>query len=428
MAQQVFPTRGFRRTRERASGLYFAFGVDDLRSELVTGQTLNLTRASGRTVFDSAGRVASVMHSQLAWSSFYNATDAIWEPALDVAAGTTNLCVESEDFSAGWTAIGTPTRTGAARMVGELALDLIGDDAAGTLEGYSRAVTFTGNAVKAVSIFVAQDTATTSVVRLRDTTAGANRLLGVLTWAAGLPVVTPTAGTYIGYVVCRGGFRLLFQSTSVTAANAHLIEIYPATTSALAVATVGRLYAGGVQVENAVAPGPYIRTDAATRTTARDLVTADITLPLSDFTVYMRVARPSWAGLTTGWGGDLWLFGPAYAGVSGSWALYFDPVGQNMRSVLVNAGAGVFASRAIPTTPTVEVCAQFINIATAPQTRLDVGLGFSAYSAAGTPIVSWQSAVTYLGGDATQSGGAMIRRAIVAPGARTLAQMRGLAV
>lgn len=425
----LFPTRAFRRTRERASGLLFAFGVDDLSTTLPTGQSLSLTRATGRTVVDSTGRVATIVHSQYPWSSVYNSTEAVWEPTLDVQPATTNLCLRSEDFGTTWTAIGTPTRTAAAKAIGQVSLDLIGDDAAGTLEGYSQVVGFTGNAVKAVSLYLAAGTSTSTIVRLRDTTASANRLLATIAWSAGVPTVTMTTGTNIGTIaMANGGYRFQFQTTSATAANTNQIEVYPASTSALAVANTGTVYAGGVQLQNAVAPGPYNKTTSATVTSNRDLLTASITLPLSDFTVYMRLARPAWAGLTTGWPGDQWLFGPAYATTYGSWALYFDPIGQNMRSAIVQGGSGNVASQAIPATPFMDICAQFTTITSTPKTRLDVGGGFSAYSSPVGAISQWENTTTYLGGDATDAPGAQIRKAIIAPGLRTLAEMRGMNV
>lgn len=425
----LFPTRAFRRTRERASGLLFAFGVDDLSTTLTTGQSLSLTRATGRTVVDSTGRVATIVHSQYPWSSVYNSAESVWEPTLDVRPQTTNLCLRSEDFGTTWAAIGTPTRTAAAKAIGQVSLDLIGDDAAGTLEGYSQVTAFTGNAVKTVSLVLAAGTSTSTVLRLRDTTASANRLLATIAWSAGVPTVTMTTGTNIGTIaMANGGYRFQFQTTSVTAANTNQLEVYPATTSALAVANTGTVYAGGVQVENAVAPGPYNKTLGSTVTSNRDLLSASVTLPLSDFTVYLRIARPHWAGLTTGWPGDFGLFGPATAVTYGSWALYFDPVGQNMRSLINQAGSGAFASQAIPATPFMDVCAQFTGITSAPKTRIDVGGGFSAYSSTIAPISQWESATTYLGGDASSSAGASIRKAIIAPGLRTLAEMRGLNV
>lgn len=427
MARPI-PSLAFRRSRERASGLLFAFGVDDLSTTLTTGQTLTLTRATGRTVYDSTGRVTSLVHSQTPWSAFYNSTDAIWEPTLDVAPAATNLCLRSEDFSSGWTSIGTPTRTAAAATIGDVVLDLIGDDASGTLEGYSRTISFTGNAVKACSVFVKQGTSTTSAVRLRDATAGANRLLAVLTWSGGAPSVAMTTGTYIGADPCNGGYRLRFQSTSVTAANTNQIEVYPATNSSLATTQTGTLYVGGVQLQNAVAPGPYVKTLGSTATSDADMVSTPVAVPVADFTVYMRIARPAWAGLSSGWPGNFTLFGQEFAATNAYWQIYFDPINQQIRSAVGQAGSGQTAPASIPATAAIDVCAQFVDLTTAPRTRIDVGGGFSAYSSTVAAMSAWDDTTVFLGGDTSGTAGAGIRKAVIASGARTLAEMRGLNV
>ncbi|HTG26044.1 MAG TPA: hypothetical protein VK681_38965 [Reyranella sp.] len=165
--------------------------------------------------------------------------------------GQPGLSFFSPDFSTGWSLVATPTRVAAAVTGTDgVSLDLIGDDNAGALEGYTKVCAFAGDAVKACCLKVRQNTSTSSAFRLRDTTAGANRLLGVLTWSGGLPVVTMTTGTYVGYRVIGGSFRLSFISASVTTANTNQWEVYPATTSALATANTGTLYCGDLEIYN----------------------------------------------------------------------------------------------------------------------------------------------------------------------------------
>jgi len=426
----LFPSRGFRRTRERASGLLFAFGVDDLSTTLTTGQTLALTRTTGRTVYDATGRVATLAHSQWPWSMVYNSTDAVWEPTLDVRPAATNLCLQSENFGATWAAISTPTRTAAALACGDLTLDLLDDTSAAALQGYSQVVAFTANAVKAVSVFIKQGSSTSSVVRLRDTTGAANRLLATITWSVGVPSVAMTTGTYVGAVACANGvYRLSFQTTSVTAANTNQLEVYPATTSALAVANTGSLYVGGVQCENTTAPSAYVKTTTGTVTTNLDLVSATVAVPIADFSVYVRLARPTWAGLTTGWAGNAAIFGQAATASNSVWQIYVDPINQLLGASLSTGGSGIGSSLAIPATPSIDLCANFRNLTTGPQTRIDVGGGFTSYGSVGGVVSAWNSTTTYLGSDvAGLALGVGIRRAIVAPGLRTLAEMRGLNV
>lgn len=191
---------------------------------------------------------------------------------------STNLVLRSEDFSAAWAAVGTPTRSAAAKTCGALNMDLIGDDSAAALEGYTQTITYTGNATKTVSLFVAQGTSTSAVIRLRDTTAPADRLLAVITWsAAGVPTSTMTTGTLTSTTAYPDGvWRIDYLTTAVTAANTNSLEVYPATDAALAVANTGYIYVGGVQSENAILASSYIATAAATVTRAIDSLTYPI--------------------------------------------------------------------------------------------------------------------------------------------------------
>lgn len=425
-----FPTRGFRRTRERASGLYFALGVDDLSSTPITGQTLAFARASGRTVLDTQGRLATLVHSQFPWGGAYNSVEGLWEPVFDAQSGATNLCLQSENFGTTWVAVGTPTRTAAAKACGDLVLDLIGDDTAATLEGYSQVVGFTGNAVKALSLFMAAGTSTSTVVRLRDTTGAADRLLQTITWSGGVPTVTPTTGTSISVIACAGGvYRFLFQTTSVTAANTNQIEVYPATNAALGVAATGTVYAGGVQAENKVNPSSYIKTTTATVTVSTDTLTTTVTIPLDlDFTVYGRLARPSWAGLTTGWGGTLTIAGQPATGTNGRWWMEYDPANTRINAGLSQAGAGFTSFQTVPASGPFDFVAQFTGMLTAGKSRVDVGGGFSSYSSTVNPISQWQANTLNVGFEGTSAIDAGIRKLIIAPGARTLAEMRGINV
>lgn len=182
----------------------------------------------------------------------------------DVIGGSANLVLQSENFGVTWGVDNTPTRAAADITVGGIVLDALGDDNAAAVEGYKQTITFTGNANKAASIFTRQVTSVSSGIRIIDNTAATNRLWAILTWSAGLPVLTMSTGTFLGYdVIGSGVFRLLFQTTSVTAANSNELNIFPATTAGLAISDTGVVDFGGVQVENATAPTSYTKTTTA---------------------------------------------------------------------------------------------------------------------------------------------------------------------
>lgn len=184
---------------------------------------------------------------------------------------STNVVLQSENFGTTWVAGGGVTRTAAALRCGVVVLDLLNDDS-GVLEVYAQAVTFTGNGVKAVSFFFAKGTATSSVVELWDTTAGAARLRAVVTWTGAVPTITcPTNGTVLGIdTLGNGVFRGRVATSAVTAANVNTLSVYPASTNALAAADVGTFYCGGVQAENTPTCHSYIPTTTVTVTVNKD--------------------------------------------------------------------------------------------------------------------------------------------------------------
>jgi len=186
-------------------------------------------------------------------------------------AAATNLCQRGEDFATVWASVGTPTLSAGSVTLGALSLSTLGDDAAGTLEGKTQTITFTGNAVKAIAVHVKKGTSTSTVIRLRDTSAGADRLLAVVTWSGTVPVVAMTTGTDLTGTPeqfgTSGVYRLLLATTSVTAANTNSLQLYPATDAALAVGGTGTIEIGGVQAENSTFPSTLIRTPASASVT-----------------------------------------------------------------------------------------------------------------------------------------------------------------
>lgn len=150
-----------------------------------------------------------------------------------------------------WTLSDTPVLTQMSVISGDFALDTLNDNSASLAEYFFQAVTFTGDAVKVLSIIVDRGTSTQSSIVIRDTIASVNRLEATLTWTGEVPSLAMVAGTLLGSDSLGNNlYRLRFQSTSVTAANAHEVRIYPAGQT---VSLTGTLFAGYCQVENASA-------------------------------------------------------------------------------------------------------------------------------------------------------------------------------
>jgi hypothetical protein len=282
-----------------------------------------------------------------------------------------------------------------------------------------------------VSLVLAAGTSTSTVVRLRDTTAGTNRLLATITWAAGVPTVTMTTGEKAGEPVAlaSGGYRVGFQTTSVTAANTHLLQIYPATTAALAVANTGTVYAGGVQAEDAPFPSSYRKTTTATVTRNGDSLTYPALWPMQDNeTWYVRMARPQWADLT----GTLQDgFVVSRGSTTPRLYLYFDSVSRTMYTQLWDGTTLASVSAAMPsgTGGFIEIAVQVADLTTAGKARIDTGAGYGSYSGTTGPFASLTP--TLVIGDGSYSLGSQVdsglTHVVIASGLQTLATMRGVA-
>lgn len=178
---------------------------------------------------------------------------------------TVNRIIQSEDMGTTWAAVGTPTRVAANTRCGDVVLDLIGDDSAAALEGYSNDITWSGDGTKSVTVHVAQGTSTSSVVRMRDETAGADRLLAAITWSGATPVVTMTTGTEekAPQQLADSVWRIFLVTTAATAANTNRLYAYPATDAALSVGNTGTINMGGWMGEDASSSTSYIKTTTA---------------------------------------------------------------------------------------------------------------------------------------------------------------------
>jgi hypothetical protein len=218
-------------------------------------------------------------------------SDGIREfPALLQEMSRTNLITLSEDLNS-WTDGGTPViTTGQADPLGGTAATLIEDNSAAAEEYKARSLTFTGDAVKGVSVWAkahaTNNPAGGGQVQIRDTTAGAYRLQAVITFTLGVPSVAMTVGTHLfteRYV--DGWYRFQFACSSVTAANTHQMRLSPAGTT---VSAVGSMYFFGAQAEDATFPSSYIPTTGSTAARAVDSLTFPFLGRPQAMTIYLR--------------------------------------------------------------------------------------------------------------------------------------------
>jgi len=253
-----------------------------------------------------------------------------------------NKVARSDSFSADWSAIGSPSRVGANTSCGTVSLDLLGDGSGAELQGYGINVSFGSNAAKAISFLIAQGTSTSSVVRLRDTSVGADRLLCAITWSAGIPTITMTTGT-LDVVDTLGNscFRVKVLSTAVTAANTNNLQCYPATDAALSLGPTGNVNFGGLQAEDATfACAVPIQTNGAAANRNADLLTFPLSGNMSNTfgTLSATITSASLNGTTTSIVQGVSSAGaPAYlrssAGTTNKLALYDGSAEQTLASI-----------------------------------------------------------------------------------------------
>lgn len=258
-------------------GLTFWAPLTDAGSGAVN---LTLSRGTGSATFTRATTTRTILSSRL-WGDVASGTAASYYSPAGIYLGylghqaVTNRVARSDSFGADWAAIGTPTITPANTSCGVVSLDLIGDDSGAALEGYGLNVVFVGGAVKAMSFHVAQGTSTSSVMRLRDTTAGADRLLFAITWSGGVPTATMSTGTLEGIdALGNNVYRIRVVTSAVTVANTNNLQVYPATDAALTVGGTGTINVGGIDgIDNAFSAGFPVLTTGAAATRNADVLT-----------------------------------------------------------------------------------------------------------------------------------------------------------
>lgn len=250
---------------ERKSRLLFHYRAVDASVEAVTAQLPRYLRTGTATTVGTAAGLLYAPPSlpRFGYADFSTGDGGKFGVYLE-GARTNRIIRAMEVGGTGWTATGTPTRVAGAKLCGHFLLDLLGDDTGASAEYWYRAITFSGNAAKAVSFVVAPDPASPStqpVVRIRDTSASANRLVVTCDLSGATPVFTASTGTLLGWMPLGNGcYWVCARTTTVTASNSNRMEVYPAGTTS---GNQGTVYLGLVQAEDALSPSTFIPTFAS---------------------------------------------------------------------------------------------------------------------------------------------------------------------
>ena len=213
-----------------------------------TGQAFTFSRNDSAWGLSTEGKLYRIQEDQPRWQ--YHSPSDRYGMLLEPVAST-NACTQPSSF-ASWTGVNTPSRSASGLDLGILKLDYLIDDSASLQEYYSLAVTVTA-AVQVVSLFASRG-ATSQSGQITFVDSGATtRLDAQIDWTAGgVPTLAMTTGTgltleKVGSVKSQLGYdvyRLAMKTTSC-AAGAGTLTVRPVKTAA----SVGQLFAGGVQVE-----------------------------------------------------------------------------------------------------------------------------------------------------------------------------------
>ena len=212
------------------------------------------------------------------------AVNALTVPSYVSEPATTNLVNNSEGLL-GWSTSGSPSVFGGFDDPFD-GTDMFRVDRSGgpgTDFIFEVLDSFTTDAQKAVSIFVAEGITPSAVgfhVRLEDTTAVATRLDALVLFDAdGVPQVISTASgsflrrTLAAFTGGRQVFRLEFLTDSVLFANTHQVELQPHDAG-----DGGDVFATGVQVDDAPFVSTYKRTSGAAAVGVADQLVIDFPL------------------------------------------------------------------------------------------------------------------------------------------------------
>ncbi len=416
------------RTTTKRVALPFLFRADDCRGP---NGTL-IARSYGATVdavFTRAGTAlvggAPVAHSQPPLGIVGG------EYALSLSAAATNLCLQSENFGTTWTAEGSPTRTAAARTVGAISLDLIGDDAGAGVEGYNQPITFTGDGTKVVSLYMSAGTSTVQYIGVFATAIAWRHYISV-TWSGGVPTLATVQGSgtlYAPVDLGNGNYRIAFSVANVVAANTNTLYIRCTDETG---ASLGTVYAGGVQVEDASAPGPYIKTTTTTASRVADACYFPFTLTPREMTVYVRGIEQMTANVAPSADSGIVHIGSATFATDAKIAIYRNSGAAGYRTQ--HDPGTVTATTAIGATATIGDVVEIRAVLGSTGTMtagVSINTGTEATNGPSTAQAlasAWAAQRLYLNSTGSSNVGAFAYTHVaVALGTKTLAEMRELA-
>jgi hypothetical protein len=224
----------------------FKFLAGNTVAAPAVGSAGTFTRTTIAYQINSSGVMTQVSSGTFRNAHYVNGTQTFL-----LESASTNICINSDNLGA-WTLVSTPTLTaGQADIYGTTLGYNVNATGGAAVQGVVITLNApTGNTIHGCTVCVkkgASPPANGSLITYRDTTAPADRLKGTLTWSGANPSMAMTTGTYFGALALTGGwFALLFQTTALTAANTHTLELDANGT----LTDTGDVYFGGVMCDH----------------------------------------------------------------------------------------------------------------------------------------------------------------------------------
>jgi len=259
----ITPSYGLTATERVLPRLALDFTIASLDSRITFTRSDNTA-----TVTNSSGLIAKV-NADLPRFDFYPITKIC--KGLLIEESRANICIRSETFNL-WNTTGSVGVTANTTVApdGNQTADTI-TRVAGQGDSVLLAQTFTGDGVKAISVWIKKGTSPSSLIVLFDLTASLYRLWCDVTWSGNTPVLAFTNGSLLKSTEYDNNWwRLEFATTTVTAANTNRIQIFPGRAGS---ANGDNVICWGAQCENGAFSTSYIPTTTAAVTRNADVAT-----------------------------------------------------------------------------------------------------------------------------------------------------------
>jgi hypothetical protein len=259
----ITPSYGLTATERVLPRLALDFTTASLDSRITFTRSGNTA-----TVTNSSGLIAGV-NADLPRFDFDPITKIC--KGLLIEESRTNICIRSETFNL-WNTTGSVGVTANTTVApdGNQTADTI-TRVAGQGDSVLLAQTFTGDGVKAISVWIKKGTSPSSLIVLFDSTASLYRLWADVTWSGNTPVLAFTNGSLLKSTEYDNNWwRLEFATTTVTAANTNRIQIFPGRAGS---ANGDNVICWGAQAENGAFATSYIPTVASQVTRNADVAT-----------------------------------------------------------------------------------------------------------------------------------------------------------